>query len=540
MDLPETRALELVASALSEEYGVRVIASGLRVMTRRDANNIPVITIPAIPLRDENYRLLIRGYIDHAVGHVRFGADQLLADAIYSAGEISGALNAVVSIYEDLRIDRIMGECFFGCGRNLRKLAIYLYGAPSLPDAQVLRDKFAGGIMAPKEMPWHIWNSALQFLLYYCRASYLPQLEQWLAKWRDTLEILAPGLPGQLIRILDNVLDEGMTYEKNLQCGRQTVAVIRDWFFDQWGSDVSPWPVAAMQELPWLLRNGGESRDLMDMGNLAAARLDKLLNELNDGTQAVAECKWHKRGSDIWQQRLLPLSEDEIKESLQTAAKMSAQMQALLQSHVLNREGPYRQGKLHTRNLHKLFIGRSDLFRRNNERREIDTEIVCCIDMSGSMRFDEKAQMASCSLYAVAESLAHIQGLRMSIMGFYDNNMVEMHVSPAPLGNRLKIVPDGGTLCGVAVRAAARLFGNGGKKRRIIMLITDGDANDPEYFNDAIKDLSKAGIEILGIGIHDAHILEYLPTERCCVITDLGTLAGSILSMLRKRIGIRP
>lgn len=539
MKIPENRALELVASALSEEYGVRVIASGFRVMTRRDANNIPVITIPAVPLHDENYRLLIRGYVDHAVGHVRFGADELIEEAIFGAGEISGALKAVVSIYEDLRIDRMMGECFFGCGRNLRKLAIYLYENPFVPDANALREKFVNGIMAPKEMPWHIWNATLQFLLYFCRASYLPQLEPGLDKWRGALEILAPGLPEKLLPLLENMLADGTTPEANLGFARQTVGIIRDWLYGHHGDDVAPWPDDALKELPWLLRNGGESRDLMDMGNLAATRLDNLLQELTDETQTVVEIQWHKRGSELWQQRLLPLDENERQEALQAAAKMSAQMQALLQSHVLNREGPFRQGKLHTRNLHKLFIGRDDLFRRQNERREINTEIVCCIDMSGSMRFDEKAPMASRSLYAVAESLSHIQGLKMSIMGFFDNNMVEMHVSPAPLGNRMKIVPDGGTLCGAAVRAASRLFGNERKKRRIIIMITDGDANDPEYFQEAIEDLGKAGIEILGIGIHDEHIAEYLPPERCCVINDLGALAGSILAMLRKKIGVR-
>lgn len=74
------------------------------------------------------------------------------------------------------------------------------------------------------------------------------------------------------------------------------------------------------------------------------------------------------------------LSREEQKEALQASAKMAAQMQAL-QSFVLNREGPFRQGKLKTRNLHKLFNGRDDIFVRRSDKRSLNTEIVPCIDM---------------------------------------------------------------------------------------------------------------------------------------------------------------
>ena len=534
---PEHRALELVAAALSEEYGVRVVADGFRAYTRRDANNMPVITIPALPLQDKNYRLLVRGYIDHEVGHVRFGCGALLAEAILAEPETSGAFKAIVSIYEDVRVDRLMSECFKGCGRNLRKLALLLYGEADVPDAAALLAAFQAGELPARQMPWRIWQAAVQFILYAARSQALAQLAPLARQWREALALLAPGLVERLEPLLGRLPEEGADCKGVVNLARATVAVIADWL--QAAGHEGAWQEAGSLELPWLLRNGGEARDQSDMGNLAASRLDRLINDLGDAAGVTPNSQWHERGGEVWQKRVQMLSEGERKEALACAAKMSAQMQALLQSHVLNREGPFRQGKLHTRNLHKLFIGRDDLFRRQNERREINTEIVCCIDMSGSMQFDDKAPVASRSLYAVVESLAHIQGLKLVVTGFYDNDMVELYRSPAPLDARMKIVPYGGTLCGAAVRSAARLFGNAPRRRKIIIMITDGDANDPDYFHEAITDLGQSGIEILGIGIHDSHILEYLPPEQSCVLSDIHELAALILAMLRKKLGVR-
>ena len=75
--------MEMVAVALSEEYGVRVVSSGLRAHTTYSSDGgKPVITIPAVDTSDENYLLLLRGYIDHEVGHVRFTKHREVAAAL--------------------------------------------------------------------------------------------------------------------------------------------------------------------------------------------------------------------------------------------------------------------------------------------------------------------------------------------------------------------------------------------------------------------------------------------------------------------------
>lgn len=541
MQIFEQKALELVATALSEEYGVKVVCGGFRAQTKRDANGLPVITIPAVPIYDANYRLLIRGYIDHEIGHIRFSDDKLIQEGILEDASISGAIKAIASIYEDVLVDAKMGECFIGSRRNLRKLALLLYDqkAAQPPNGATVRKNLLQGIVKPREMPWHIWNAALQYILYSARSGTLAKLAPRRDAWRRELEVMAPDLPNLLDPIIARLPAEGIDSAANLGLARETVHIIRDYLRDKWDSGMEHLTRETVLELSWLLRNGGAAREAMDMGNAASQALDEIIQEMDNLPEQLV-CIRHPMGSTIWNERLLPLSDLERQEALQASSKMAAQMHALLQTHILNREGPFRQGKLHTRNLHKLFIGRDDVFRRDTERRGLDTSIVVCVDMSGSMRFDNKAIMASKALYAVADSLARIQGLDLHILGFYDNNMVELHTPNAPLSQRMKIIPDGGTLCGAALREAAQSFGPKKTRRKLVIMITDGDANDPDNFREAIEDLDRNGLEIMGIGIHDNHILDYLPRDDCRVITDLRELAGVILELLRKKMGIRP
>lgn len=533
----ENRAFELVASALSEEYGVRVICSGMRANSYRDANGLPVINIPAIPLHDPAYRLLCRGYIDHEVGHVRFTDSAAVDAALMAQLDIAGSLKAVHSLYEDIYADRLMSECFVGCRRNLRKLVLYLYGdkGSDPPDTDAFMKEFYESKVAARELPRLIWHVFLRYLILATRSVALPKLADAALSWRNALTRLAPGLVERAEPVLALLPEQGDSTGANMALALKTVGAVQSWLAE--GGRPERIEEAIQAEFPWLLRNGGQERDLIDMGFMAIDMMDEIIQETGENLEDQINCQWHSMGSEIWQERLKLLEVEERKEALQASAKMAAQMQALLQSYVINRDGPFRQGKLKTRHLHKLFIGRDDIFDRRAEHRDINTEIALCIDMSGSMRFNDKSLMASKALYAVAESLAHIQGLNLHIIGFYDNNMVEIHSPNTPLNPRMSIVPDGGTLCGTAVREAAQRIGCG-KRRKIIIMITDGDANDPKNFQEALAELRLNGLEFLGVGILDEHILEYLPPEECCIINDLSQLAGSILAMMRKKIGI--
>ena len=170
------------------------------------------------------------------------------------------------------------------------------------------------------------------------------------------------------------------------------------------------------------------------------------------------------------------------------------------------------------------------------EQRHLNTEIVIAVDMSGSMHLNDKDLMASKALYAVVHCLRRIRGLLVQVIGFFDNNIVEILRRHDRVSPRIRIVANGGTLCGNAVQYAMQQFTGSRSSRKIIMMITDGDANDTGEFHDAIVRAKKAGLEFLGLGIMDEHITRYLDEEECCVIEDLRRLAPEIFRMLRARL----
>lgn len=535
----ETQSLELVAVALSEEYGIRVVCGGRRAETIYLPNGRPLIKIPSIHYEDPNYLTLLRGYIDHEVGHVRFTDKACIDQALLENVSVVGSLKTVFFIYEDLHIERMMGECFPGCRRNIRKLVSLVLArerqAP-LPARDILHG-IAMGVVAAHDLPYQAWAATTQYILYRVRSESSAELARLLPEYQEAAECLAPGLPVLLEPVLARVQAEGTSTQANMALARETLGIADAFFQKHWRLDRNEEiPNELLERIRWVLRNGGRATDSVDVAKSAAHMVDDLLKNVDETTLARNVTIHHQYGGPVWKERLTPLSKAEQREALQAAAMMDAQMQSLLQSFVLNRDGPFRTGRLNTNVLYRLHTCDTRIFRKNVEKRDLNTEIVIAVDMSGSMHFNDKCIMASKALYAVVHCLRQIRGLLFHVIGFFDNNIIDILRSYDRVSPRINIVANGGTLCGNTVQYAMQRFTGSRSSRRIIMMITDGDANDTEEFHDAIVRAKKAGLEFLAVGILDEHITEYLDAEECCIMTDLRQLAPEIFRMLRTKL----
>ncbi len=537
-----TRTLEMVAVALSEEYGIKVVCNGLRTQTTyAPGTNKPIITIPSVDLYDEYYLILLRGYIDHEVGHVRFTDQPCIDAALGREVEIIGALKSIAYIYEDVYVERMMGEAFPGCKRNLRKLVSLVFNkrrTEPVP-AALLLEEIREKKMKPYDLTYHIWAAISQYILYRVRQESLRELQNLLAVYREPVDLLAPGLADALEPVLARVPHEGTSSAANVALARETMYLVNDFFQNEWR-----WPdpkeiripTNVMSQLGWVLRSGGSSADKVDISKSTAGMVDSMLQMVDEAALLRNIAIHHGYGSTLWKERLLMLDDNEQIESLQASAMMDAQMQSLMQTFILNRSGPVRTGRLNTNLLYKLSTCDTGIFYKNIEKRGLDTEIVIAVDMSGSMRFDDKFIRASKALYAVVHSLKKIRGLVVNVMGFFDNNVMDILRSSDRITPRIKITPDGGTLCGVALKYAVQMFSNSYRSRKIVMMITDGDANDPDEFKEAIVRAKGAGIQFLGIGILDDHINRYLEEQECCVIDDVRQLAEEMFRMLSVKL----
>lgn len=532
----------MVAVALSEEYGVKVVSNGSRAFTSFSPDGKkPVITIPSVACDDTHYVDLLRGYVDHEVGHVRFTNHGEMDAALTRRLDIAGALKTIIHIYEDIRVERLMGQCFPGCRRNLRTLVslVFRERRPLPVDAREVWDKASSPAAGGRDVSRPVWTALAQYILYRTRQDAHQDLAALLPAYRRPLDGLAPGLAERLEPVLSKVGADGTHTRANIALAEETLRLVENFFGHDWtwpGEDKAFNRDQALSQLGWMLKNGGSAGESVDLGQAAAQLVENILSGVDSLSVTRDIIVQHGYGSPPWRDRLSTLSEREQKEALQASAMLDAQLQSLVQTLVLNRSGSARRGKLDTRVLHRLSVGNSRIFRRTSETRGLNTEIVLAVDMSGSMRGRYKSVMASKALYAVILSLRKIPGLRSAVMGFYDNCALDILRPHDRVTPRMNLRPEGGTLCGHALRYAMQQFTGRRDSRKMVLMLTDGDSDNGSDFQDSIARAGASGIELLGIGILDDHILKYLPPDDCCVIDELRHLAPRMFRILRARL----
>lgn len=542
MDTPSlgTRTLEMVAVALSEEYGIKVVSSGRRAYTSYSPDGgRPVITIPSIDSDDEHYIHLLRGYVDHEVGHIRFSDQKEITAALDQRPDGVGALKTLIHLFEDIHVEQLMGECFPGCRRNLRKLVSLVFHErrPTPVDAGAVLDKAAGGGAGAQDMPHHIWTALCHYIAYRVRQDAQPELAALLPVYREPVDALVPGLTARLEPVLSRVFVEGKRTRAAIALAEETLDLIRDFLQTGWTPRTEEQARSMLaSQMNWVLKNGGSAGESVDIGKAAARMVEDILIRPDSVFSESDVIVHHAYGSFPWQERLAPLTEQEQKEALQAAAMLDAQMQSLLQTFVLNRSGSARTGRLDTNALHRLSVGNNRIFRKTIEKRGLDTQVVLAVDMSGSMKNYHKSIMASKALYAVILSLRKIPGLTSSVTGYYDNCVLDILRPYDRVTPRMNIRPEGGTLCGNALKYAMQIFTGARQARRIVLMLTDGDTDNAADFQASIIRAGKAGIECMGIGIMDEHIRNYLPPDDCCVIEDVRQMAPQMFRMLRNRL----
>ena len=105
--------LPLLASVLGDKYGVEVHIGGNQAST-----NGKVIYIPSLPIEsDDTVLALVRGYIDHESGHIRYTDNEAVKDA-----KMDAVTKYLWNAIEDWRIENRLADIFPGCRQNLHWL----------------------------------------------------------------------------------------------------------------------------------------------------------------------------------------------------------------------------------------------------------------------------------------------------------------------------------------------------------------------------------------------------------------------------------
>jgi len=223
-------------------------------------------------------------------------------------------------------------------------------------------------------------------------------------------------------------------------------------------------------------------------------------------------------------------------------AKLRAQLTGLVQASKLKRSLPAREGRrLDNRVLSRIRVGDDRLFSRRDEKKAINTAVMMVLDGSSSMddnRPDSKMGVATRSCFVALEALYSIPGVTSAAVEFNDSGTEVYPLcgwGEKPDSRMFNHDSRGGTCLGHALWFAWSELRFRPEPRKICIIFSDGDTSDRDDTRAAIKRMQVEGMEMVGIGIKDRSLIQYLPNETR-VITDLAQLTPALLELLRTKL----
>lgn len=204
-----------------------------------------------------------------------------------------------------------------------------------------------------------------------------------------------------------------------------------------------------------------------------------------------------------------------------------------------------RSGQFDIRNISAVVRGTGNCYKKSWERPAPETELLILTDFSGSMFFgkgEKPINLAMTGALAVEEATRNTQ-IQTSIYGYHG---ASPHVSLYPFkeGKQAATVTkkrigafdtigSGCTPTGEAMAAAAEILDAVPGKRRVLLVLTDGIADDNKLCADLIPVLERRNIEVVAIGIQCNSVKDWCPKSH--VINDIAELPTALLSVIDPR-----
>lgn len=559
-------SMAMLAGLMSRKYNINMQVSGDTAYTRIDPDTGKVtINIPAAEYEDDKYLGYVRGYIDHEVGHVKYTRHDKLEEALAGAAPNFQAMRKNIwNILEDTYVERMMMQDFAGCGRNLRNLVRLVFGEPGVEMPRMSR--VADYI-----------NIIMNYILFNQRSRLYPFLSDKLDAYRGQMETFFPGLADVINPVMDDAWKENDSTEHNLQwANRITDAILATVPMpEQQGqgqvdkalsartladeiqgelntidNDDGGITDAAAQDIAGKVLQVVKSMDSMGDSQVANSSVfrpfagdsgESMRNTFKRAYErATARAKYEDAATVMHmvdnKQYLRRLSTAEKQEAMLITAKLSAQLKALLQTYVMNRGGAFRRGHLDSNRLARLAVNDQRIFQQRVQQRGLDTEIVILMDMSGSMSSQNKDVISSEALYAVTHALHGVKGIRVAVYGFSHNDFISIKEFNQPAHENMRLDCAGGTYAGEATMLALSKFSWREGTRRIFIAMTDGDTYNPNLFDIALKRARKAGVEVVGVGICDTSMEQYVSKDEYVYVNNIKEFPAKLFAILRGKL----
>lgn len=572
----KTRPLALIAKVLGRKYDVTVTIAGQVACTSGKEITIPVVSGP-------HAEALAHGYIDHEAAHVRY-----TDFSVRLTNDFAGDL---LNILEDVRIELAIGLEYPGCIANLRELTRLLVEQEGVfrPDPSHPSQSILAWIMAV------IYIAVLGHdSLRQTRDSAEPLVRQALGRNFDQALLLldragaltstreAAALRDELMKLIRGSAQQqpknGQSRPSQSQSGShgdQNDGTGSDNSRQQNGTgsngsqqvqnrdkqQISSQPAGSGQDKS----SGHSSREQSGASDspsqesvrqaLAEALSGKSVGSFGNVGEKLAELLCQNATESSFNGTAaaaprLPTAHslnhtggyDDLSALRVHTAALRARLQGLVQASKQKRSTPVSVGhRLDSRVLTRIRVCDTRVFTRKEEKRAVNTAVCMLLDSSGSMGNTtvlNKMGIASRACFVAAEALYSIPGVRTAIATFkgHDNCVFPMvGFGEKPDHSRFNITGSGGTRLGHALWWAWGELCLRRETRKICIAFSDGDTGDGPVTQAAIKRMRESGIEVIGIGIQDSSIKQYLP-DNYRIIKSLDQFTPALLELLREKL----
>lgn len=226
----------------------------------------------------------------------------------------------------------------------------------------------------------------------------------------------------------------------------------------------------------------------------------------------------------------------DVDEATLTSVALRQRMRVLLEATARAKTRIRDRGRqLSTRHLPRLAFADGRVFLHSTETKGVNTAVMLVLDSSGSMRGD-KQSIANNACYATALACESFRDVKLGAISFPGNAVMKHFDTPLPQCEKAFAVQSGGsTPMAESIMASTLLMIHRRETRKLLIVMSDGQADDVIAARDAIAVARSRGIEVLGIGIQDASIRELLP-ERHEIIQRLEELQPRLIAVLQREL----
>lgn len=513
----ENGLMILMARAMARDSGVEVLTGdGAKTDGKR-------IWMPPLPPDDHKSFSLGMRWVLHETAHINYTD----FDAMQTAHEEGGLVANMLNTLEDIRIEAAKSRELPGAGRRLSEGVMALKETGKIG---IREDDSPAAVMS-------------KFMLYKLRADLLGQP---LAEEGKVAQGALKSMIGEAKTLKAEAIGRQAVVCRNtgevLQLARHVAAMLtedpeddQEQSQDQQNQDgASPSAETIRENVEQMLQGMTDAEESeANLEEIAKGEMDEASQEA-DATKAGGAMP----GSNQYAPPMKGNGAILMQQVRTASAAMRESFESAIQAKTLaSRHHVQRGNRIDPKRLARLKAGDNSIFIQKVEGEKIDTAVHLAIDLSGSMN-GVPEMVAKQAAMAFAMALDGFQGVDVSITAFgsYLKPLKEWEDDLNTAASHLAGTEDGGgTAMDEAVMDGADKLLATNRPRKLMFVVTDGQAYRPADLAAVVGSIRDMGIESFGIGIQ-ADASGVFGREHSVMIDDVNQLAGTLFGLLQNNL----